>query len=81
MILPTRNIVPDRALLTVSGEVFQLLAHPETVSGVWDRVRGTNAERPIAYSWFLLAVDLLFSIGLVTFDERGLLVRSVNRPS
>jgi hypothetical protein len=81
MILPTRNIAPDRALLTVSGEVFQLLKQPATVSGVWDRVRKANAERPIAYSWFLLSVDLLFAIGLVTFDERGLLVRSVNRPS
>lgn len=78
MILPTRNIAANRALLTVSGEVFQLLAQPETVSGVWNRVRSVNAERPIAYSWFLLAVDLLFTIGLVTFDDRGLLVRSVN---
>lgn len=81
MILPTRNIVPDRALLTVSGEVFQLLAQPATVSGVWDRVRSANASRPIAYSWFLLSVDLLFAIGLVTFDKRGLLIRTVNRPS
>lgn len=81
MILPTRNIAPDRALLTVSGEVFQLLAQPETVSSLWDQVRGANVNRPIAYSWFLLAVDLLFTIGLVVFDEQGLLVRSLNRPS
>lgn len=78
MILPTRSLAPDRALLTVSGEVFQLLTQPETVSNVWDRIRSANAERPIAYSWFLLAIDLLFVIGLVTFDERGLLVRSGN---
>lgn len=81
MILPTRNIAPDRALLTVSGEVYQHLARPETVSGLWDRVRGTNAARPLAYSWFLLAVDLLFVIGLVAYDERGLLVRTTNRPT
>ncbi|MDR6624475.1 ABC-three component system middle component 6 [Caulobacter segnis] len=81
MILPTRNIAPDRALLTVSGEVFQLLAQPETVSSLWDRVRGANANRPIAYSWFLLAVDLLFTIGLVNFDEQGLLARSLKQPS
>lgn len=81
MILPTRNIAPDRALLTVSGEVFQLLVQPHTVSSLWDQVRGANANRPLAYSWFLLAVDLLFTIGLVGFDERGLLVRSLNQPS
>jgi len=81
MILPTRNIAPDRALLTVSGEVFQLLRHPETVSGLWDRIRGANASRPLAYSWFLLAVDLLFVLGLVAYDDRGLLVRTTNRPS
>lgn len=81
MILPTRNIAPDRALLTISGEVFQLLGRPETVSGLWDRVRGANASRPLAYGWFLLSVDLLFVIGLVAFDDRGLLVRTTNRPT
>lgn len=81
MILPTRNIAPNRALLSVSGEVFQLLTHPETVSGLWDRIRGAKVDRPLAYSWFLLSVDLLFVIGLVTYDDRGLLVRTTNRPS
>lgn len=81
MILPTRNIAPDKALLTVSGQVFVLLRSPETVSGLWDRIRADNAERPIAYGWFLLAIDLLFSIGLVAYDGRGLLVRTASAPS
>ena len=81
MILPTRNIALDRALLTVSGEVFQHLSRPDTVSGLWDRVRADNASRPLAYSWFLLAVDLLFVLGLVVYDDRGLLARAQSRPT
>ena len=79
MILPTRNIAPDRALLTVAGEVFQLLRRPETVSGLWDRLRGANAQRPLAYGWFLLAVDLLFVLGAVGYNEHGLLERTSGR--
>jgi hypothetical protein len=78
MILPTKNIAPERALLTIAGKVFDHLDEPATVSRVWDEIRAEYQERPLSYAWFLLAVDLLFIMNLVWFDQSGLLRRSVD---
>ena len=77
MILPDRNIAPDRALLSISGIIFDRLAEPTTVSGLWDDIRERHQSRPISYVWFLLSVDLLFVLNLVWFDQDGLLRRSI----
>jgi hypothetical protein len=79
MILPDRNIAPDRALLTLGGVIFDRLGEPMTVSRLWDVVRELHQKRPISYVWFLLSVDLLFVMNLVWFDQDGLLRRSVQR--
>jgi hypothetical protein len=79
MILPTKHIRPDRALLAVGGDVLGHLHEPMTVSRLWDDVRAHRGEpdqpSPINYDWFVLALDLLFLIGAVEF-ERGLLRRA-----
>lgn len=75
MILPTKNINPDRALLTLAGRVFDRLGRPRTISGVWDEFREEQQARPIAYAWFVLAIDLLFLMNLVWLDQDGLLRR------
>jgi hypothetical protein len=79
MILPDRNIPPDRALLTIGGMIFDRLAQPMTVSRLWDEIRVLHQKRPISYVWFLLSVDLLFALNLVFFDQDGLLKRRVRR--
>jgi hypothetical protein len=75
MILPTKNINPDRALLTLAGKVFARLDTPSTVSGIWDDFRREQQSRPVAYAWFILAIDLLFLMHLVWLDQDGLLRR------
>lgn len=76
MILPTKHIRPDRALLAVGADLLGRLCEPMTVSRLWDEVRftrGGGAEpAPINYDWFVLALDLLFIIGAIEV-ERGLL--------
>ena len=79
MILPTKNISPDRALLTLAGRVFDGLGAPRTISAVWDDFRRDQRARPVAYSWFILAIDLLFLIKLIRLDENGLLTRHAGR--
>ncbi len=79
MILPDRNIAPDRALLTVGGIIFDRLTGPMTVSRLWDEIRELHKKRPISYVWFLLSVDLLFVMNLVWFDQDGLLRRGVQQ--
>ncbi len=76
MILPTKHIRPERALLTVGAEVLACLNRPKTVSKIWDEVREKRGESvgtaPINYDWFVLALNLLFMVNAVTF-ENGLL--------
>lgn len=76
MILPTKHLRPDRALLTVGGDLLVSLREPTTVSRLWDDVRakrGASGEpAAINYDWFVLALDLLFMIGAIEL-HRGLL--------
>ena len=77
MILPTKHIRPERALLTVGADLLRFLREPMTVSRLWDDFRTSRGDRngraaPIGYDWFVLALDLLFLVGAVEF-ERGLI--------
>ena len=78
MILPTKHIRPERALLAIGGDLLRALREPMTVSRLWDTIRlsrGSRAEpASINYDWFILALDLLFMIGAVDL-ERGLVRR------
>jgi hypothetical protein len=80
MILPTKHVHPDRALIGVGAEVLEILKRPMTMSRLWDELRGRRSvhapNAPIAYEWFVLSLDLLFTVGAVDFD-RGLMRRAV----
>lgn len=80
MILPSKNIPTDRALLTIAGKAFDQLNRPTTISALWDSIREDYSTRPIAYAWFILAIDLLYIMSLVRFDQNGLLARANGRP-
>jgi hypothetical protein len=73
MILPTKHIRPDRALLSVGGDLLMYLREPLTVSRLWDEIRrdrDTSGDAaPINYDWFVLALDLLYIVGAVEFDR------------
>ncbi|MCL2715983.1 MAG: hypothetical protein FWD68_15765 [Alphaproteobacteria bacterium] len=79
MILPTKHLRPDRALIGVGAEVLVILRQPMTVSRLWDEIRRRRSLRdpnaPIAYPWFILTLDFLFTISAIDFD-RGLLRRA-----
>lgn len=81
MILPTKHIRPDRALLAVGGDLLGALREPMTVSRLWDDVRRRRGDAgepaPINYDWFVLALDLLFMVGAVELD-RGLLRKAAS---
>lgn len=78
MILPTKHVRPDRALIGVGAEVLGILTRPMTMSRLWDELRGRRSlhasNAPIDYQWFVLSLDLLYMIGVLEF-ERGLVRR------
>ncbi|MCQ3814878.1 MAG: hypothetical protein KTU85_10760 [Acidimicrobiia bacterium] len=80
MIMPTKGVPPQRALLTVGGEIVEILDENKTVSGAWAelrRRREARADAEIAFDWFVLALDLVFALGAVELGEDGFLVRVI----
>lgn len=79
MILPSKHLPQDRALLTVGAHVLTFLAHPKTVSALWEELNRHDSDlavtpRRITYDWFLLALDLLYALGTIEL-ENGLVAR------
>lgn len=82
MILPSKHLSQDRALLTVGARVLQHLSRPKTVSAVWEELFRQGEEtqhstQSLGFDQFVLGLDLLFLVGAVQLDE-GLL--RGNRP-
>jgi hypothetical protein len=79
MILPTKHLAADRALLTLGARLLAALDEPRTVSSLWDRLRLHREVRsgrfPLSYDWFVLSLDLLFMLGAISYRD-GLVVRS-----
>lgn len=78
MILPSKHLSQDRALLTVGAAILRHLSRPVTVSALWEQMPRSVADQkappPLRYDGFVLTLDLLFLIGALELRE-GLLVR------
>lgn len=72
MILPSKHMQPDRALVAVGADILAVLAGPARVSEIWDRVRALRESRinqsPITFDWFSLAMSLLYAMKAVDAD-------------
>ena len=79
MILPTKHIRPERALIGVGADVLGVLKRPMTMSKLWDVIRcrrsADSASAVVDYRWFVLALDLLYTIHAIEF-ERGVIRRA-----
>jgi len=79
MLLPTKGISPQRALLTLGGYLLSLLDSPTTVSGLWERfsqkTRLADTSGKITFDWFALTLSMLFAIRAVDWNDSGQLVR------
>ena len=69
MILPTKRLPQDRALLAIGADVLLILARPQTVSKLWDEVKQNRQDRRFStrlpFDWFLLSLTLLFAVGAI----------------
>lgn len=79
MILPTKHIRPDRSLVGLGGDVIGALERPITMSKLWDAIRrrrsADNAGAVVDYRWFVLALDLLYTVHAIEI-ERGVIRRA-----
>ena len=73
MILPTKYLPHDRALITVGGEILKHLEEPRSVSALWDCVREAQihkvADALVSFDWFVLALNLLYAISAIEYRD------------
>ena len=75
MILPTKGIGPDKALLSIGAFILRDLDEPKTVSRLWADLRRVEEGPPaLTFDWFVLALDLLYLLGTLEYLG-GLVVR------
>lgn len=72
MLLPTKYIPLKDSMLMAGGTVLALLIMPQTVTKLWLKARKQSTVE--TFDRFCLALDFLFTLGLVSF-ENGLIIR------
>lgn len=79
MLLPTKGVTADRALVFVGAEILRELDRPTTVSALWTAVQSNRRELPqagsLTYDWFVLALDWLYAVGAVHLDNYSRITR------
>ncbi len=75
MILPTKKLRPENALIYLGGIVLGLLNESKTVSHVWEefqkqRARDLNLPScDVSFDWFILTLELLYTVGAIEFRQ------------
>lgn len=77
MLLPTKGISAERALLTLGSDLLSLLDRPASVSVLWDSFANEKKKgrERTTFDWFSLALAALFAMGLVEWTASGQLKR------
>ncbi|MEV5704523.1 ABC-three component system middle component 6 [Actinoallomurus sp. NPDC052274] len=81
VILPTKGVAPQRALLAVSAQIVLATGRqPVTVTQAWRRLLAWRDEHrhhaPVPFWWFALALDTLYAMGLVDLERDVLVFRA-----
>lgn len=80
MLLPTKGVSAERALLTVGSDLLDALQTPKSVSSLWenykDRERESDRTDHVTFDWFALALASLFAINVVEWAPSGHLRRT-----
>ena len=80
MILPSKHLSQDRALLSVGANILRHLSRPITISALWEelprKASALDDGPPLGYNEFVLALDLLFLIKAIEIRD-GLLTRNM----
>ena len=72
MILPTKHIAQNEALLGVGATILARLTGPRTVSSLWEDLR--SEPNVGTFERFVLASNLLYMMGTIDIED-GLLFR------
>ncbi|MDR6637425.1 ABC-three component system middle component 6 [Paenarthrobacter nitroguajacolicus] len=77
MLLPSKYVQADQALVSVGGQILLQLDKPRTVPDVWRRVNKWRREHGmqsfVPFWWFSLAMDVVFTIGAIDISNGQLM--------
>lgn len=80
MLLPTKGVSSDRALMTIGSEILDELRDPLSVSALWERFsvreRSSSGGHRITFDWFTLALTALYAMNLVDTSRDGFIRRA-----
>ncbi len=68
MILPNKNTNLSNSILGIGATLIPLLRVPCTVSDLWTQSKH-HPKQTISFEKFILALDLLFLLGLIKFES------------
>lgn len=80
MLMPTKHIKTENALVGVGGDVLAQLDKPKTVSRLFFDLQNLREESELPtlqFDWFLLALDFLYAVDAITLDAG--LIRKLNK--
>lgn len=72
MILPTKHLSQDRAILKLGGDILAQLTSGRTVSELWEAIkrhRTAQALPPVPFDWFVLALSFLFAVNAIELQH------------
>ena len=75
MIMPDKNITVRYSLLHCGALVLAEVKNIDTISSLWNKIK--NKEALSNYERFILTLDYLFVIGVITLRD-GMIVRCGN---
>lgn len=68
MILPSKYIQEDEALLGLGAKILSILYEDKALSELWEE---TKAQQNVSnYERFVLALDMLYVMGLIIFEDQ-----------
>lgn len=80
MLLPTRGVSAERALIAVGSDLLEALQTPKSVSSLWEHYKQMERETAesdrVTFDWFSLALASLFAIKLIEWTPSGHLRRA-----
>lgn len=78
MILP-QDIAPEKSLYVMGARIIDLLKiHPHKTfdaKRIFDLYLNTHVENRITYNYFLYALDWLYILRIIDFDENNRLIK------
>jgi hypothetical protein len=82
MILPTKRVPQDRALIAIGAQILAHLDEPKTVSRLWEefkQIRGrSSAYSPVSFDWYVLSLAFLHCVGAIEL-HRGRIRKSAGK--